>query len=57
MKMKTPLAGSPKIGGPQIQDEEWEKCRDVLTYLYLENGAKLKDIVRIMAEEYNFVVT
>ena len=55
--MKTPLASSPKIGGAQIQDEEWEKWRCVLIYLYLENGAKLKDIVRIMAEEHNFVVT
>ena len=55
--METPLASSPKTGGPQIQDEEWEKWRDFLIYLYLENGAKLKDIIRIMAEEYNFVVT
>ena len=55
--MKTPLASPPKVGGPQIQDEEWEKWRDVLICLYLENGAKLKDIFRIMAEEHNFVVT
>lgn len=56
-KMKSPSPSSPKTGGLQIQDEEWEKWRDVLIYHYLENGAKLKDIVRIMAEEHNFVVT
>ncbi len=55
--MKIPLGSPPNPGGPQIQDEEWEIWRDVLIHLYLENDAKLKDIVRIMAEEYKFVVT
>lgn len=55
--MKTPLVSPPKPEGPQIQEEEWEKWRDFLINLYLENDAKLKDVVRIMAEEYSFVVT
>ena len=49
--MKNPLGSPPNPGGSQIQDREWEKWRDVLIHLYLEDGAKLKDIVRIMAEE------
>ena len=56
-KMKNPLSSPPNPGGSQIQDREWEKWRDVLIHLYLEDGVKLKDIVRIMAEEYKFVVT
>ena len=39
------------------QEEEWGKWRDFLIHLYLEKGAKLKDIIRIMAEQYDFVVT
>ncbi len=54
--MKKPLGSPTNPGVPQIQDEEWEKWRDVLIHLYLENGVKLKDIVRIMAEN-KFVVT
>ena len=52
--METPLGRPP---GPQIKDEEWETWRNVLVRLYLEDDAKLKDIVQIMAEEYKFVVT
>lgn len=55
--METPLGSPPNSGGPQIQDEEWENWRDVLIHLYLEDDAKLKDIVKVMAEEYKFVVT
>lgn len=55
--METPMGSPPSPRGPQIQDEEWENWRDVLIHLYLENDAKLKDIVRIMAEDYKFVVT
>ena len=51
--METPLGSSPET---QIKEEEWENRRDVLIQLYLENDAKLKDIVQVMAEE-NFVVT
>ena len=52
-KMETPLGSPP---GTQIKEEEWENRRDVLIQLYLENDAKLKDIVQVLAEE-NFVVT
>ena len=51
--MKSPLGSRP---GPQAKDEEWETWRDVLIRLYLEDNLKLKEIVKIMAEEYKFVV-
>ena len=51
--METPLGSPPET---QIKEEEWENRRDVLIQFYLENDAKLKDIVQVMAEE-NFVVT
>ena len=55
--MKTSFISPPNPEGPQIQEEEWEQWRGFLIHLYLENGEKLKDIVRIMADEHNFLVT
>ena len=51
--MRYPLGSPP---GSQARDEEWETWRDILVRLYLEDDLKLKEIVRIMAEEYKFVV-
>ncbi len=43
--------------GSRISNEEWRKWRDTLRKLYIEEELILKDVIRIMAAKYNFVVT
>lgn len=40
-----------------IPDADWETHRERLIDLYLENDTSRKEIVDIMAQRHNFVVT
>ena len=41
----------------RIPEEEWENYREKLVKLYIEEEASQKDIIDLMAEQHNFVIT
>lgn len=43
--------------GQRIPPERWQAHREILTKLYLENGASHKDIVQVMARDHQLVIT
>ncbi|KAI1738033.1 Clr5 domain-containing protein [Xylaria scruposa] len=42
---------------PWAHAEDWDKHRTVITELYINQKTKLKDVMRIMTEEYKFCAT
>ena len=42
--------------GRPIPEEEWQKWHATIARLYLEDGERLKKVVKTMAEKHNFVV-
>lgn len=41
----------------RIPDAEWEIWHQKLVHLYVEEDISRKDIIQIMADEHNFVIT
>ena len=41
----------------RIPDAEWEVWRQELIRLYVEENASRREIIRIMADEHEFVIT
>ena len=41
----------------RIPDAEWEVWHQKLVRLYVEDDISRKDIIQIMADEHNFVIT
>ena len=41
----------------RIPDAEWESQRERLLELYLEKDTSREEIIKTMAQEYNFVIT
>jgi hypothetical protein len=39
---------------PSVPQEEWEKYRARLKQMYLEDGLKLEEIMKMMKDEYSF---
>jgi hypothetical protein len=39
---------------PSVPQEEWEKYRAQLKQMYLEDGLKLEEVMKIMKDEYSF---
>ena len=41
----------------RMSNVEWPRWRDTLRRLYVEENLRLQDVIRIMAAEYNLIVT
>ncbi|KAI1653593.1 Clr5 domain-containing protein [Daldinia decipiens] len=50
------MATSQRYNGP-AKDGDWNNNRDTITMLYLEQNKSLKEVMRIMREEYDFYAT
>ncbi|KAK6948642.1 hypothetical protein Daesc_010412 [Daldinia eschscholtzii] len=50
------MATPQRYNGP-AKDGDWNNYRDVITTLYLEQNKSLKEVMRIMREEYYFFAT
>lgn len=47
----------PSNRARRIPDEEWDTYREKLVKLYVEEEVSQKDIIDIMANEHNFIIT
>lgn len=52
----TPMATPQRYNGP-AKDGDWANYRDTITSLYRDQNKSLKDVMRIMREEYYFFAT
>ncbi|KAI0843044.1 hypothetical protein F5Y06DRAFT_79787 [Hypoxylon sp. FL0890] len=54
--MNTPGTTPQRYNGP-ARDDDWTNYRDTITSLYLDQNKSLKEVMRIMREEYYFYAT
>ncbi|KAI1124018.1 Clr5 domain-containing protein [Nemania abortiva] len=46
-----------RISTPWAQAEDWDEYRSIITDLYVKQERKMRDVMRIMTEEYGFYAT
>ena len=50
-------SAKPSVRARKISDEEWETHHEKIEKLYIEERASQKEIINIMTNEHNFVIT
>jgi Clr5 domain len=50
-------SSKPSVRARRISDEEWDTHREKLVKLYIEEEASQKEMIDVMANEHNFVIT